>query len=95
MRTIQLEIPDELAEKVAPYRDHLPELLEMGLQAWLERERQGRLAQQERVLQVLAASGRVALPQPYTGEKPYVRQTPISATGRPVSQIVIEQRGPR
>jgi len=32
MSTLQLEIPDELAEKLRPYHDQLPKLLELGLQ---------------------------------------------------------------
>ncbi len=94
MHTIHLDIPDELAEKLAPYCDHLSALLELGLQAWLEREQQERLALQERVLQVIAASGKVAMPQPPTGQEPYVRHTPVPITGKSVSELIIEQRGP-
>lgn len=93
MYTIELEIPDKLGEKLAPYRDQLPELLELGLEVWLERKQQERHAIQEDILQVLAASGKVALPEPYTEDKPYVRRTPVPITGKSVSQIVIEQRG--
>ena len=94
MHTIHLDIPDELAEKLAPYCDHLSALLELGLQAWLEREQQERLALQERVLQVIAASGKVAMPQPPAGQEPYVRHTPVPITGKSVSELIIEQRGP-
>jgi hypothetical protein len=94
MHTIQLEISDQLAEKLAPYHDQLPRFLELGLQTWLERERQERLSLRERLLQALTTSGKVTLPQTYTGEKPYVRHTPVPITGKPVSEIVIEQRGP-
>jgi hypothetical protein len=94
MSTIRLEIPNELAEKLAPYQDQLPELLELGLQEWLERQQQERLALRKRLLQVLAASGKVEIPRPYVGEKPYVRHTPVPITGKPVSELIIEQRGP-
>jgi hypothetical protein len=94
MHTIQLEISDQLAEKLAPYHDQLPRFLELGFQEWLERKRQERLSLRERLLQALATSGKVALPQTCTGEKPYVRHTPVPSTGKPVSEIVIEQRGP-
>jgi len=67
-------------------------LLELGLQEWLERERQERMVLRENLLQVLAASGKVVLPKPYTGKKPYVRHTPVPITGKPVSELVIEQR---
>ena len=42
MHTIQLELEGELAEKLDPYRDKLSELLELGLGALQERERQER-----------------------------------------------------
>ena len=93
MYTIQLELEDELAEKLAPYRDKLLALLELGLQEWLERERQESLALGERLLLVLAASGKVEMPRPYTAEKPYVRHTPVPITGKPVSELIVEQRG--
>jgi hypothetical protein len=94
MSVIKLEIPDKLAEKLVPYRDQLVELLELGLQKWQEREQQEHQSEQERIYQILAASGKVTLPKPYTGEKPYVSRTPVPATGKPASEIVIEQRGP-
>jgi hypothetical protein len=69
MSVIKLEIPDKLAEKLVPYRDQLVELLELGLQKWQEREQQEHQSEQERIYQILAASGKVTLPKPYTGEK--------------------------
>jgi hypothetical protein len=94
MCIIQFEVQDELAEKLAPYGDKLADLLELGLQVWLERERQERLTGQERLFQVLVASGKVKIPSPYTGEKPYIRHTPVPISGKPVSELIIEQRGP-
>ena len=47
----------------------------------------------EQVRRVLVASGRVRVPKPYAGKKPYVRHTPVPTIGQPVSEIVIEQRG--
>lgn len=93
MNIIQLEISDKLAEKLKPYQDRLVELLELGLQTWQEQESPPQ-SERQRLLQVLAASGRVSLPKPYAGEEPYVRRTPVPTTGKPVSEIVIEQRGP-
>lgn len=94
MTIVQLEIPDKLAEKLKPYRGRLIELLELGLQKWQEREQQRSQTEKEKIVQILAASGKVSLPQPYTGEKPYVRRTPVTITGKPASEIIIEQRGP-
>ncbi len=93
MTIIQLEISDKLAEKLKPYQDRLVELLELGLQTWQEQESPPQ-SERQRLLQVLAASGRVSLPKPYTGEEPYISHTPVPSSGKPASEIVIEQRGP-
>ena len=95
MHTIQLDIPDELAERLAPYSDHLLALLELGLQAWMAHERQEHGAVREDILQILATSGKVAISQPYPGPEPYVRHTPIPITGKPVSELVLGHRGVR
>ena len=95
MHTIQLDIPDELAKRLAPYSDRLLALLELGLQAWMAHEQQEHGALREGILKDLATSGKVSIPQPYPGPKPYVRHTPILITGEPVSALVIEHRGPR
>jgi hypothetical protein len=95
MHTIQLDIPDELAERLTPYSDHLAALLELGLQAWVAHEQQEQAAILEDLLRILGTSGKVAIPQPYPGPEPYVRHTPIPITGKPISELVIEQRGPR
>ena len=92
MYTVQLELDDELAEELAPYRDRLPDLLRLGLRMWQEREGQQQASGHEHVLQVLAMSGQVTMPKPYGGEKAYVRHTPVPVAGKPVSEIVIEQR---
>ena len=93
MNTVQFELPDELAEMLAPYHDKLSALLELGLREWLKREQREPPAPRERMLQVLAASGRIEMPRPYVGEKLYVRHAPVPITGRPVSELVVEQRG--
>ncbi len=96
MKTIQLQISDELAIQLAPYQEQWAVLLEAGLRAWQQTvppkqdEREA-----EPVRRVLAASGRVRVPKPYSGTKPYVRRTPVPISGQPVSEIVIEQRGTR
>ena len=95
MHTLQLDIPDELAERLAPYADKLLALLELGLQAWTAHAMQEQLALREGLLRILATSEKVAIPQPYTGPAPYVRHTPIPITGKSVSEFVIAHRGPR
>jgi hypothetical protein len=94
MSIIQLEIPNELAEKLRPYRNRLVELLELGLQKWQEREQHEHQSQQEYLLQVLASSDKITMPKPYPGKKPYISHTPVPITGKPASELIIEQRGP-
>jgi hypothetical protein len=55
MHTIQLDIPDELAKRLAPYSDHLLALLELGLQVRIAQEQQEYSALREGCLQILAA----------------------------------------
>jgi hypothetical protein len=95
MHTIQLELEEELAAKLIPYRDKLSEMLELGLEALREREAQERRTDRSRVLEVLRASPHVHVPSPPNGEGVYVRRTPVQITGQPVSEIVIADRGAR
>ncbi len=93
MTIIKLDIPDRLAEKLAPYQDQLTELLEIGLQKWQEQEQQNLDTSPEKLFQILATSDMVSLPKPYVDKQPYVDRTPVSTTGMPASEIIIEQRG--
>lgn len=93
MQTIQVKLRDKQAQKLAPYQDRLAELLDLGLEAWLERKTQQAHPEQEQQLQALAASGIVTLPQPYANDQPYRRRTPVPINGQPVSELVVEERG--
>ena len=95
MHTIQLELEEELAAKLVPYRDKLPEMLELGLEALQEREARERQEERKRVLAVLGAAPQVSLPRPPNGDAPYTRRSPVQITGQPVSEIVIAERGAR
>jgi len=96
MKTIQLQIPDELAIQLAPYHEQWVALLEAGLRVWQQTAPPNwDESEAEHVRQGLAASGRVRVPKPYPGKNAYVRRTPVPITGQPVSEIVIEQRGTR
>ena len=94
MQTIQLQISDTLATQLAPYREQWAALLEAGLRAWQQSAppKQDE-SEAEQVRRLLAASGLVSLPLPDPNPEAYVRQTPVPITGKPVSEIVIEQRG--
>jgi hypothetical protein len=93
MHTIQLELEEDLAARLIPYRDKLPEMLELGLQALQEQEAESRKRARNRMLEVLSASPGIRVPEPPNGHGLYVRHTPVQAAGEPASQIVIAQRG--
>jgi hypothetical protein len=95
MHTIQLELEEELAARLGPYRDKLPEMLKLGLEALQEREVQERQEEHRRVLAVLGAAPQVNLPKPPNGDASYTRRSPVEITGQPVSEIVIADRGAR
>lgn len=95
MRVLEIEVSEDLAKDLRRHADDLPMLLELGLQEWLRRRQGDQEPSREQILRALAASDQVKLPEPYEAERPYVRQTPVQVKGRPVSEVVLEQRGPR
>lgn len=95
MHTIQIEVSDQLAAQLAPYREQLPNLLEAGLRAWQRKRRRPAETEAERIRRVLAASGLVTLPKPDPNPEATARRRPVPITGKPVSEIAIEQRGER
>jgi hypothetical protein len=90
MREITIEIPDQLAERLSPYREQLPQILERGL-ADLETASPRPDDWRERTIRVLMATGLVRMPE--TSLRPRRRHTPIKMTGKPLSELIIEQRG--
>ena len=95
MCKITIEISDALAERLSPYREQLPQILELGLmnlQATAPRPDDLR----ERTLRVLMETGLI---QPLNLSR-YIqrprnrpRRTPLEIPGKPLSEIIIEQRG--
>jgi hypothetical protein len=95
MREITIDIPDTLAERLSFYREQLPQILELGL-ADLEtasprpddlRERTLRVLQETGLIQPLNLSRYIQRPR----NRP--RRTPLEIPGKPLSEIIIEQRG--
>ena len=56
MITIPLQLSEELAEKVRPIQDRLPEIIELGLRQWRKRPQ---LTPRQRVEQLWEAQGLV------------------------------------
>ncbi len=88
MSTITIEVPKDLAARLRPHRKRLPQILERGL-AQMESEPTDDL--RDRTLQVLKSTGLVHLPRPRKGTRR--RHTPLKIAGKPLSEMIIEQRG--
>jgi hypothetical protein len=95
MVTISLKVPDELARRLAPLQDRLPEIIELGLRQWQDSEPTS-LTPREQAEQIWATTGLIVPLDPVITQHYLVgqtRRTPIQAGGKPASQIIIEQRG--
>jgi hypothetical protein len=107
METIKVRVPSELAQRLRPYQNELPRILEWGLRH-IEREAEEKartgvapetVALQMRVFAALRQAGAVG-PGPeevaqYLAEPENQRWTPIQAGGKPASEIIIEERDSR
>ena len=97
MVTIPLKVSDELAGRLLPLQDRLPEIIELGLRqikAQADASAEASLsASKARVLAALASTGIVTLPEPAARLQARSRHTPIQAGGPPASEIIIKARG--
>ena len=95
MITIPVQLSEELAERVLPLQDRLPEIIELGLRQW---RKQSVLTPRQRVEQLWEAQGLVE-PDASSHDRPQrtrrKRQAPVPVGGQPASEIIIEQRGGR
>ncbi len=93
MITIPVQLTEELAERVRPVQDRLPEIIELGLRQW---RKQPAPTPRQRVEQLWEAQGLVQ-PAAQSGKRNQTRrrkhQAPTPAGGQPASEIIIEQRG--
>lgn len=93
MITIPVELSDELAQRVLPLQDRLPEIIEMGLRFW---SKQSSITPRERVESLWEAVGLLEPVVKSTDDRPTKfrqRRPPIQTGGQPASEIIIEQRG--
>jgi hypothetical protein len=93
MITIPIQLSEELAERVRPLQDRLPEIIELGLRHLRE---QPPPTPRQRVEQLWEAEGLIepAARSRKRGQKTRrKRRTPIAVGGQPASEIIIEQRG--
>jgi hypothetical protein len=96
MVTILLHVSEELAERLLPLQNRLPEIIELGLRQVKAEENvepgPEHPALKAQVLQALLSTGIVSVPHPTTRSRTRVRHTPVQASGKPASEIIIEQR---
>lgn len=93
MDTISVPLPSELAGRLLPLKDRLPEIIELGLRYLPE---QPPLTPRQQVEKLWEATGLLVAREPGTAGSTaptHKRRTPIQAGGQPASEIIIEQRG--
>ncbi len=98
MTELTISIPEPLMEKLRPYLQDLPRVLELGVTQIEKRAPSKKLSDRERIRRLLIEKGLVrpwdiSLLPPGVLDSP--RQKPLAIPGKPVSEIIIEQRGPR
>jgi hypothetical protein len=91
MITIPVQLPNDLARRVLPLQDRLPEIIELGLRQ-MEAAAKGETDARQQVLDALDSTGIVTLPQAGAEPGSRPRHTPIVAGGRPASELIIAER---
>ena len=100
METIQIQVSSELARRLRPYMSELPRILEWGLRH-VERETEAKspppLTRAD-VLAALRSTGILveldpAIAARYRPGSDRQRRTPVQVKGKPLSEIIIEERG--
>ena len=98
MTDLTISVPDELMEKLRPHLDELPRVLELGVKQMGQADSTKTLSDRERIFRLLAAKG-IAHPLDKNllpaSVLDHPRQKPLAILGKPVSEIVVEQRGPQ
>lgn len=95
METIVLQIPDDLAERIKPHRHELARILRLGLSQLATSEI---VSRRDRTIRALQATGLIqpiapSLVSRYAVDPHRGRRPPLRLPGKPLSEIIIEQRG--
>ena len=94
MANISVEVSDELAKRLSPLKDRLPEIIELGLkqiESSFEKEPDLMKLKKE-ALAKLHQTGIVTIPDLAKSSSSRTRHTPIDAGGLPASAIIIKNR---
>ncbi len=102
METIQVEVSSELAQRLRTYPDKLTQILERGLHIIEAEERPAATSissARQKTLDALRASGLMleldpTLVKRYRAGIDKPRCTPVYVKGKPLSEIIIAERGP-
>jgi len=104
METIQVNVPSELAQRLRPYQDEMPRILEYGLR-YIEEKTEASPAKKAEpeaiaairtIIAVLRQAGAVG-PDPevtaqYLAKRANRSWQPIVAGGKPASEMIVEER---
>jgi hypothetical protein len=92
MVEVKVPVPDALAKELEQVRDRLPEILELGLR---QLEVQEQPVSRQALRRILAEEGLLAEPKPGSPEDADLaadRLSPLEIEGRPVSELIVEER---
>jgi hypothetical protein len=106
METVQLEAPVELAQRLQVHPGQLTQILEWGLRVAETAARksataptEGKLPARRKLLEALRSTGLVVeldatLATRYRAAAAQPRCTPVYVQGKPLSEVIIAERGP-
>ena len=91
MITIPVQVPDELAHRLLPLQDRLPEILELGLRQLVgdDTSVESTYATTQ-VIEALTATGLVTLPT--VKRRQHSNRHPVEAGGPSASEMIIAER---
>ena len=94
MVTIPLQVSEDLARRLLPMQDRLPDIIECGLRDLETEVNTPPRASVSRstVLAALQSTGLVTVPDPAARSKLRLRHTPLQAGGPPASEFIVEDR---
>ena len=106
MKTVQVEVSAELAQRLQGHADNLAQIIEWGLGVAEAREKQAvspvidaNLPERLEILEALRSTGLLIdldtdLAARYQGDIGRPRRTPVYVQGTPLSKIIVAELGP-
>lgn len=106
METVQLEVPVELAQRLQVHPGQLTQILEWGLRVAETEARRtaaaptaAKVPARRKMIEALRSTGLVVeldstLATRYRADTVEPRRTPVYVPGKPLSEVIIAERGP-